>query len=190
MRIFTAISVFFKVLFNGKYNKKLSEMDSNIIKLASLEKELESEQARLNLDIQKLKNAPKLEDHGFLDEGACALLSLLQKEARLIDFVQEDLSDVGDSQMGSVSKLIHKDLQKVFSQFVKIEAVADVEEGGTIHLAEGYSNKEFKLTGNVDAKAPFDGTLRHKGWLVSKMNLPKRAKKDQNRVIMAAEVEV
>ena len=189
MRIFTAISVFFKILFNGKFNKKLSEIEPNIIKIASLEKELESEQARLNLDIQKLKNAPKLEDHSSLDECACALLSLLQKEARLIDFIQEDLSDVDDQQMGSVSKLIHKDLNRVFSQYVKIEAVADVNEGESIHIAEGYSNREFKLIGNVDVKAPFDGVLRHKGWLVSKMNLPKRAKKDQTRVIMAAEVE-
>ncbi|PCJ15082.1 MAG: hypothetical protein COB02_18355 [Candidatus Cloacimonadota bacterium] len=189
MRIFTAISVFFKIVFNAKFHKKLSDIDTNIIKIASLERDLEAEQARLNLEIQKLKNTPKIEDHSSLDEGACALLSLMQKEARLIDFIQEDLSDVNDEQMGAVSKLIHKDLNKVFSQFVKIEPVADVNEGESIHISEGYSNKEFKLIGNVDVKAPFDGVLRHKGWLVSKMNLPKRAKKDQTRVIMAAEVE-
>ena len=32
---------------------------------------------------------------------------------------------------------------------------------------------QYRLTGNLSGKAPFSGTLVHKGWKVSSVNLPK-----------------
>lgn len=189
MRLFQAIGMFFKVLFNRAFAAKVASIDTLESKVEKLEQQLESETSRLKLEAEKLKAAPK-EDHSNLEEGACALLSLMQKEARFIDFVKENLEGIDDARVGSISRLIHKDLSKVFDQYVKIEAILDQKEGEKIQLEEGFDMGLLQLSGNVDAKLPFEGTLRHKGWIAQKLNLPKRPKDERNRVLVASEVEV
>ena len=47
-----------------------------------------------------------------------------------------------------------------------------------------------KFVGNVPAKPPSGGTLRHKGWRASKVDLPAIAGKQDPAVIAPAEIEV
>ncbi|MFA0122211.1 DUF2760 domain-containing protein, partial [Vibrio sp. 10N.261.48.A2] len=55
---------------------------------------------------------------------------------------------------------------------------------------EGFNPQEIRLTGNVTGNAPFNGTLVHKGWKATDMNLPKLAENYDASVIAPAEVEL
>jgi hypothetical protein len=46
------------------------------------------------------------------------------------------------------------------------------------------------LTGKVTGKPPFTGILRHKGWQVGNIELPKLSGRQNARIIAPAEIEV
>lgn len=189
MRLFQAIGVFFKVLFQSEFASKVKNIEGISKRAEELEETLQKDQARHKLEIEQLKNAPK-EAHGNFEEGAYALLSLMQKEARFLDFVQEEIQELPDNQVGAVCKRIHKDLKKLFKDFLKVEPVFDSKENTTVSIGEGFEPSEIQLSGNVDKKAPFEGVLRHKGWMVDSLNLPKRPSSARTKVLQPAQVEV
>lgn len=189
MRIFQALAVFFKVLFKSDFASKVRDIDSISLRLRELEETLERESARHKLEKEQLKNAPR-ESHGNFEEGAYALLSLMQKEARFLDFVQEDIQELPDAQVGAVCKRIHKDLKKLFKDFLKIEPVFDSKENETVTIPEGFEPSEIQLSGEIDKKAPFKGVLKHKGWMVDSLNLPRRSSSARTKILQPAQVDV
>jgi hypothetical protein len=189
MRIFQAIAVFFKVLFQARFAAKVRDLDEISRKAEALQVTLEKDSARHKLEIEQLRSAPK-EEHGNFEEGAYALLSLMQKEARFLDFVQENLQEIPDAQVGAVSKRIHKDLTKLFKQFLKVEPVFDSAENQKVSIEEGFEPAEIQLSGNVEKKPPLEGILRHKGWMVDSLNLPRRTSAARTKVLQPAQVEV
>jgi hypothetical protein len=47
-----------------------------------------------------------------------------------------------------------------------------------------------KFVGNVPAKPPSGGTLRHKGWRAAKIDLPVLGGKQDTSIIAPAEIEI
>ncbi|MEF1292052.1 DUF2760 domain-containing protein, partial [Vibrio sp. M260118] len=123
-------------------------------------------------------------------DSAMQLLSIMQQEARLIDFLQEDLTSFSDEEVGAAARVIHTGGQKVLSDYVTLEHIRNEEEETRVTIEEGFNPQQVRLTGNVTGNAPFKGTLVHKGWKASAMNLPKLAEKHDASVIAPAEVEL
>ncbi len=123
-------------------------------------------------------------------EAALQLLMLLQQDARLIDFIHEDLTGFGDSDVGAASRVVHEGCKKVLQQVFNFEPIRSEEEESRVTLAQGFNASENRLTGNVTGEAPFTGTLIHKGWRVNEVSLPQLAKKHDVYVIAPAEVEL
>ena len=123
-------------------------------------------------------------------DTALQLLSLLQQEARFIDFVREDLGSFSDADIGAAARVVHEGSQKALSAYFTLEPVRSEEEETRVTLQEGFSAHEVRLTGNVVGKAPFTGTLVHRGWKVTEVKLPKLAAGHDTRVIAPAEVEL
>jgi hypothetical protein len=46
-------------------------------------------------------------------DGALQLLGLLQREARLIDFIQEDIAAYADADVGAAARVVHEGCRKV-----------------------------------------------------------------------------
>jgi hypothetical protein len=189
MRIFLAIKVFFKTLFQRDFSKQIEDYPTLLRRLQELEKTHSDDETRHRLEIEQIRKAPG-QGHGEFDEGACALLSLLQKEARFIDFLMENVGELEDAQVGAVCKRIHKDLSRVTGQFLGIEAVCGSAEGECVQIEEGYSPAEFQLSGDLDQKPPFEAVLKHKGWRVQSLTLPKRPRADQGKILQPALVHV
>jgi hypothetical protein len=123
-------------------------------------------------------------------EAALQLLSLLQQEARFIDFMQEDLRGFSDSEIGAAARVIHEGGQKVLRDYFTLAPVMTQDEESRVTLAEGFDAASVRLTGNVVGKPPFHGTLLHKGWLVTQVNLPKMAQGHNAQILTPAEVEI
>jgi len=123
-------------------------------------------------------------------DAALQLLTLLQQDARFIDFVKEDLSTYSDADIGAAARVVHEGSKKTLDTYFTFEAVRSEEEETRISLPAGFNASEVRLTGNVIGVAPFNGTLIHKGWKVSKTKLPKIAKEHDTSIIAPAEVEL
>lgn len=121
-------------------------------------------------------------------DGALQILSILQRDARLLDFLMEDLSAYSDDQVGAAVRNVHEQCREVLGRYFRLQPVIDGVEGTftTVSDASG-----VKFLGNVPAKGkPSGGLLRHKGWRVANLNLPKLSPQQDHTLLAPAEIEV
>ena len=118
------------------------------------------------------------------------LFSLMQREGRLMDFLNEDLDGYGDAQIGSAVRSIHAGCRKLVEEYLNPKPVMDQHEGAVVEVPVDFDPGVVKLTGNVVGEPPFSGILRHKGWQVGKMNLPSLTGRQNAEIIAPAEVEI
>ncbi len=123
--------------------------------------------------------------------GAVQVLSVLQRQGRLIDFLEEDLSRYDDAQIGAAVRSIHESCKAALAECVQLEAVMTQEEGSVVTVPSGFDPAAVRLTGNVSGDPPFRGVLRHRGWRIRKVHLPKlTAQVGKERIVAPAEVEI
>jgi hypothetical protein len=123
-------------------------------------------------------------------DAALQLLALLQREGRLVDFLQQDIASFTDEEIGAAARAVHGGSRKALLSHVTLEPVRTEEEGGKVTLDDGYDAETIKLSGNVAGKAPYTGVLRHRGWRAKKMSLPAVVSGHDVSVICPAEVEL
>jgi hypothetical protein len=119
-------------------------------------------------------------------EGAVALLALLQRDGRLIDFLLEDVDGFSDEQVGAAVRDVHRGCRKALREHLALEPVMKDAEGARVTVAAGFDPAAIRLTGAVAGAPPFAGTLRHPGWRVASADLPKSA----DGIVAPAEVEL
>ncbi|HKE20146.1 MAG TPA: DUF2760 domain-containing protein [Kofleriaceae bacterium] len=123
-------------------------------------------------------------------DGALALLALLQREGRLVDFLRESVDDYGDADIGAAARDIHRGCRKVIEEHFVMEAVMPGEEEARVVVPAGFDPGEVRLVGKVSGQPPFTGTLRHHGWRVLEVKLPTLTDGVDRRVVAPAEVEI
>jgi hypothetical protein len=124
-------------------------------------------------------------------QPAVQMLSILQREGRLIDFLNEDLSLYEDSQIGAAVRSVHEGCKKALADHAELNPVFVESEGTEVTVQPGFDAGAVRLTGNVTGDPPFKGVLRHRGWVVAKLDLPKQmTEKKQDWVLAPAEVEI
>src|SRR4029077_9599675 len=104
-------------------------------------------------------------------DGALQLLGILQRDSRLIDFLMEDVSGYSDDQIGAAVRELHDQCRDSVARYVTLAPVIDGVEG-TYAKAPGQDANLVKFVGNVPAQTPPGGTLRHKGWRATNVDLP------------------
>jgi hypothetical protein len=123
-------------------------------------------------------------------DAALQLLGLLQREARLIDFCEEDLTGHADADIGAAARVVHAGCRKVLREHFTLAPVRSEAEGSRITLPAGFDASAVKLTGQVVGQPPFTGTLSHRGWKAAEVRLPKLAPQHDASVVAQAEVEL
>jgi len=118
------------------------------------------------------------------------LLSLLQKEGRFVDFLQEDVSGYSDQEVGAAARVVHEGCQRVLRDHLSIEPVRQEAEGSSVTLPKGFDPAAVRPTGNVIGEPPFTGSLVHRGWRAVEVRLPKVSSSRDVRILAAAEVEL
>ncbi|WP_017365876.1 DUF2760 domain-containing protein [Methylococcus capsulatus] len=123
-------------------------------------------------------------------DAALQLLTLLQKEARFIDFVQENIAHYSDAEIGAAARVVHEGCHKVIGQVFDLAPVRSETEGSRLTLPKGFDAASVRLSGNIVGEPPFTGTLVHRGWRVENIRLPKVAEGHDVRILAQAEVEL
>lgn len=119
-----------------------------------------------------------------------AVLAMLQREGRLIDFLQEDVASFSDAEVGAAARVVHAGCHKVLAQTLTLEPVLRDAEGATVEIPPGFDAQRIRLTGNVAGQPPFRGTLKHHGWVATAVRFPEMSATLDPRVLAAAEVEL
>ncbi|MDI1480046.1 DUF2760 domain-containing protein [Polyangium sp. y55x31] len=121
---------------------------------------------------------------------ALSLLALLQREGRLVDFLEQDIATFPDADIGAAVRVVHEGCRKALHDHVTIVPVRSEEEGQKVTLEAGFSPAEVKLTGNVQGKPPYRGTVQHRGWRVAEIHLPTPTAGHDPKILAPAEVEL
>ena len=208
MNIGTAFSAFFAILFKkdkAKFWRKgqsgeLIGLDAHKKELDKAEEkgqqqgqkdsasELDAKVKEFETQLKELKN--QLNSNGKDRSDAVYTLVLLQREGRLVDFLQEDISAYSDEQIGAAVRQVHAGCRKVLKDYFSVKALRSDNEGETVEVPSGFNPVEYELTGNITGSAPYKGALRHRGWKASQVSLPERQAGQKLEVIAPAEVEV
>ncbi len=118
------------------------------------------------------------------------LLSVLQREGRLLDFFSEDLEQHEDEDIGAAVRSIHENCKKTVNKYLASEPVVKEDEEDEIDIQPGFDPAAIKLTGNVTGEPPFKGVVRHRGWKAKKLDLPTLSKSHDPNIIAPAEIEI
>lgn len=105
-------------------------------------------------------------------DGAVQILGILQRDARLIDFLMEDIAAYSDQQVGAAVRDVHSQARQSLQRYLQLQPVIDAVENTMVHTA-GLDAASYRLIGNVppSGQAP-GGLLRHRGWRAEKIDLP------------------
>jgi hypothetical protein len=109
----------------------------------------------------------------------------------LVDFFMDDVTGFNDAEVGAAARVVHQGCTAVLKEHLTIEPVAQEDEGTLLSMPEGYNAADFRLLGNVSGEPPYEGTLVHKGWRATRVNLPRTIGNDDSLPnIAAAQVEL
>ena len=123
-------------------------------------------------------------------DAALQLLALLQREGRLVDFLEQDVTSFPDAEIGAAARVVHDGCRKAMRSHVEITPVRAEEEGTRVTIPAGFPPAEIKLSGNVSGAGPFQGVVRHRGWKVKAVTLPTPVTGHDARILAPAEVEL
>jgi uncharacterized protein DUF2760 len=123
-------------------------------------------------------------------EAALRLLALLQQEGRLVDFLEEDLTEYSDAQIGSAVRAIHGGCRAVLKERLDLAPILPGNEGATVTVERGFDPAAVRVTGNVRGEPPYQGVLRHPGWRSAAFRLPDSIANRDHTILAPAEVEV
>jgi hypothetical protein len=118
------------------------------------------------------------------------LLTVFQREGRLLDFFSEEIGPYTDEQIGAAARAVHEGCRKALEKHVTPMALIDTEEGERYTVEPGFDPAKIKLTGNVTGEPPFNGIVRHRGWQADRIRIPKLVGDWDARVIAPAEIEI
>lgn len=193
MRFVLAFSCFFRLLFGAKLHPNAAKyLPEGAAPALPPKAEAEPEKKPDKKPEKKPEPAkPKTPSASQAQrDGALAFLGLLQREGRLVDFLQESIDDYDDADIGAAVRDIHRGLRHVLEAHFTLEPIVPGAEDEAVTVKAGFDPGEIRLAGNVSGDPPFAGTLRHHGWRAVKADLPVLSENIDRRVIAPAEVEV
>lgn len=120
-------------------------------------------------------------------DGAVTLLSTLQREARLIDLIGEDLAQYSDAQVGSAARPCLKQCATALNRMFDLQPLVDAGEGASVEVPGNASPIRYQWIGEGSAAS---GKLIHHGWQVTKIDLPTWTGADADaKVVAPAQVQ-
>ena len=198
-RVAIAIGSFFAILGNAPLAAQVSRLRAG----EPLAADVPPREVRVEVPVEKIvetrievpveKVVEKIVERRIEDTrptAALQLLGLLQRQARFVDFVQEDVAAYSDAEIGAAARVVHAGCRQVLHSHFTLEPVRAEAEGSRITLAPGFDASAVRVSGNVLGQPPFTGTLAHRGWQASDVRLPELTDAQAARILAQAEVEL
>ncbi|HEX4421966.1 MAG TPA: DUF2760 domain-containing protein [Kofleriaceae bacterium] len=189
-RLFLAFACFFRVLFGKQLPAGALALLPQTTTPVSQSGTPAAKPAGDDKPAPRPDDKPRISAAQHHRDGALALLALLQREGRLVDFLQEPLDGFSDADIGAAARDVHRGCRKVLAQHLALEPVMPGAEEAQVSVPKGFDPAEIRLIGEAKGEPPLRGTLRHHGWRVVDAKLPALAEGIDRMVIAPAEVEL
>jgi len=118
-------------------------------------------------------------------DSAISLLGTLQREARLIDLVQEDLAQYSDAQVGAAARPCLLQCAQTLKRHFALAPVIDAAEGATVATDAGASAARLQWVGESGGATGGEGKLIHHGWAATKVELSQWTGDEADMMIIA-----
>jgi hypothetical protein len=179
-RIWLSWVTSFRILFDGRFASKVARLRDGDLQPESREKDPLPAPPRAAVKEEVSVPVPV--------SGALQLLSLLQREGRFVDFVQQELASFSDADIGAAARVVHEGCRRAIRAHARVVSVRNEAEGASLTLER--ASGDVKLVGKVAGSAPFHGVLRHRGWRVEELSLPTLVGAHDPSVVAPAELEL
>ncbi len=121
---------------------------------------------------------------------ALTLLSVLQREGRLVDFLMEPVDGYSDAQVGAAAREVHKQCAAALHRLFALEPLRQEPEGATVELPAQFDPAEYHVISRTGATSG-RGRLVHPGWKAGRTALPAwHGRAAAASVVAACEVEI
>lgn len=124
------------------------------------------------------------------DNSALLLVSALQREGRFVDFIQQEVATFSDEEVGAAARVVHQGCSKALKNMFSFKPVRGEAEGTTITLSKGFDAERNRLVGNVVENQEYRGTLKHGGWEITEVRLPRLQTGTNPKIVTPAEIEI
>jgi len=183
-RLWLALVCLFRITFDGAFAARVSALRE--VPAAPLLP------AQARPQRPTLPATPSAISAAQLDKAGQALhlLALLQREGRLLDFVEEDLAGFPDAQIGAAARTVHAGCRKALHGALSLSPIRLEKEGAAISVPGGFDPAAIRLSGNLAGNPPFKGTLKHHGWKVTEIRLGAGSGPADPLLVAPAEVEL
>jgi len=120
---------------------------------------------------------------------ALTLLAMLQREARLVDLIQEPLEQYSDAQVGAAARPCLTQCRSTLARAFELQPVINQTEGTSVDLPEVASPLRFQWVGDATVEQK-RGRLVHPGWQAGRCELAHwTGAAEDHRVIAPAQIE-
>ncbi len=113
---------------------------------------------------------------------AITLLATLQREARLIDLVKENLSAYSDAQIGAAARPCLQQCATTLERVMSVQPIVTASDGSMIEVPESAGPARYQWIGEG---AGTSGKLVHHGWKVDQLELPQWTGPHQDSGVIA-----
>jgi uncharacterized protein DUF2760 len=187
-RIWLSWVIGFRILFDGRFAATVARVREG--------QPQAEEPAALPVELPQVPRTeeraaspvPRAEEPAASPNAALQLLTLLQREGRFVDFVQQDLASFSDADIGAAARVVHEGCRRALRAHARVVSVRSEAEGAPLTLER--ASEDVKLVGNVAGSAPFRGVLRHRGWRVEDLTLPTVVGVHDPKLVAPAELEL
>ncbi len=180
-----AVKAFFTVLTNKEMAQRfLDDFTSKPLLLdnSRLEKQTEETERLFSSKQEQNKRSEAVE-----------LLATLQREARFVDFIKEDITTCDDTTLGAAVRGVHDRCAEVLERCFAIRSLSDKREGETITLSEKEMENlsRIQMVRNCSVISQVvTGIILHMGWQATRCSLPQwSGNEDDRNIIAPIEVE-
>ena len=171
-RLWLAVVLFFRMVFDANFAARVLALRSPRVVIAPAATSAQGPAAAANDGVST----------------ALHLLATLQREGRLVDFLEEEIAAFSDEEVGAAARAVHTGCRKALRGAITLMPVLADAEGARVQVPKGFDAGAIRLTGRVVGDPPFSGVLRHHGWRVAQTRIATPTRDE--KILAPAEVEL
>ncbi|WP_236695925.1 DUF2760 domain-containing protein [Rhodopirellula islandica] len=119
---------------------------------------------------------------------AVTLLAALQRDARLVDLIHENLDQYADDQVGAAARPCLKQCRQTLDRLLGIVPLVEVGDGQVLPVDASTSSARLRWVG--ESSGASQGKVVHHGWVATQVQLPAwSGSADDALVIAPAQVQ-
>lgn len=162
-----SLGIALRAFFAALGNKQKAEQISRVLSGKDQEGQPKIAETKVSETVKPRAETPAVA--APVRDSAITLLATLQREARLVDLIREDLGQYSDAQVGAAARPCLTQCAGVLDRLLGLQPLLVASEGELVDVGENASPTRYQWIGEGTSER---GKLVHHGWQASKVDFP------------------